>query len=297
VARPLQKIKNDLIYYTARAVILLLGTLPLSLLTALGSFLGRMVFLLAAGERAKTLGNIVFALPGLSEKERVKLASDVFAHFGRSAFEMVKYRNWPLERVVQLVEKAEGWEHFERAYAKGRGALMVTAHLGNWEILAAWFASRVPVAVVAQKLYDPRFDGLITALRERWGSSVIQRGGALKGILKALRGRKAIGVLCDQDTGADGVFVPFFGKPAWTQSGVARIAKKTGAPLVPIFIVRQLNGHYVLHIEPEIEAPRTGSEEGDIRTTVERMTEIIERYIRLHPVQWVWMHERWRHRP
>jgi KDO2-lipid IV(A) lauroyltransferase len=297
VARPLQKIKNHLIYYSARVLMALLGCLPVPLLSALGAALGRLAFKLARGERGKTMKNLALALPALSDEERRKLASDVFAHFGRCALEMVQYRNWSHEKVVQLVEKVDGWENFAKPYARGKGVLIVTAHLGNWEVLAAYFAARVPVAVVAQKLYDPRFDDMITALRGRWGSGVIQRGSALKGILRALKDKKTIGLLLDQDTGMDGVFVPFFGRMAWTQSGVARVAKKTGAPLVPCFIVRQRNARYHIHIEPEVEVPSTGSEEKDIRLAVERYTQIIERIIRLHPDQWVWMHERWKHRP
>ncbi len=297
MARPLQKIKNHVIYLTARALILLLGLLPLGLLAPLGSCLGRCVFRLAASERKKCLRNIATAFPELSPGEGRRLGSEVFAHFGREALAMVRYRNWSREKVVQLVERIDGWEHFESAHSRGKGVLIVTAHLGNWEVLAACFAARVPVAVVAQKLYDPRFDDLITRLRERWGSEVIQRGVALKGILRALSRGKTIGTLCDQDTGMDGVFVPFFGRPAWTQSGVVRVARRTGAPLVPCFIVREANGRYRIFIEPAIAIPEAGDETAIIRDAVRSFTEIIERRVRMHPEQWVWMHERWRTRP
>lgn len=297
MARPLQKLKNHLIYYTARGAFHLLGLLPLFLLSPLGAGLGRLAFRLAGGERRKTLANLKTAFPDLTDRARFRLGSDVFAHFGREAFRMVRYRNWSYGKVVQLVEKMDGWEHFERAHAKGKGVLIVTAHLGNWEVLSACFASRVPVAVVAQKLYDPRFDVMITALREKWGGEVIQRGTALKGILRALSQGKTIGTLCDQDTGMDGVFVPFFGKDAWTQTGVVRVARKTGTPLVPCFITLQGNGRYRIEIEPEIAMPDTGNETEDIRGVVRTFTAIIEKHVRKHPEQWVWMHERWKSRP
>lgn len=297
MARPLQKFKNNLIYFTARAFIAVLGCLPLFLLSPLGAFLGRLAFLLAGGERRKTLGNLETAFPDLGIDARIRLGSDVFAHFGREALRMVRYRNWPVEKVVQLVEKIDGWDRFEKARDRGRGVLIVTAHLGNWEVLSACFASRVPVAVVAQRLYDPRFDAMITALREKWGGEVIQRGSALKGILKALAAGKTIGTLCDQDTGMDGVFVPFFGKDAWTQSGVVRVARRTGTPLVPCFIARQGNGRYHITIEDELAVPDTGDDAKDVLETVRTFTGIIERHVRMHPGQWVWMHERWKHRP
>ena len=123
--------------------------------------------------------------------------------------------------------------------AKGKGVLLVTAHLGNWELLAAALAARIPASAVAQKIYDPRFDSLVTDFRENHlGVSMIKRGMALRGILEALKKNQLVIVLCDQDSGKDGVFVPFLGWSAWTQSGTARIALKTGAALVPAFMVR-----------------------------------------------------------
>ena len=103
--------------------------------------------------------------------------------------------------------------------------------------------------------------------------------------------------LCDQDTGRDGVFVPFFGKLAWTQSGVARIAQKTGAALIPAFAVRGSDGQFEVHLEKEIEVPRSGNKEKDILETVQRYTEVIETYVRKYPDQWMWMHQRWKTRP
>jgi KDO2-lipid IV(A) lauroyltransferase len=126
---------------------------------------------------------------------------------------------------------------------------------------------------------------------------MVKRGMALRGILEALKENKLVMMLCDQDTGNDGVFVPFFGKEAWTQSGAARIAQKTGAALVPAFMVRGTDGRFELRVEPEIQIPRTGSKEGDVLEAVRRYTEVIENYVRAYPDQWVWMHERWKTRP
>jgi KDO2-lipid IV(A) lauroyltransferase len=193
----------------------------------------------------------------------------------------------------------KGLESIRQAASKGKGVLVVTAHLGNWELLAGFYARRFPgrVTVVARQVYDPRFDRMVTQMRERQGYQVVQRGTALRGILKALQGNGLVGVLCDQDTGRDGVFVPFFGKAAWTPSGPARIARKTGAALVPSFITRGKDGLFEVMIGREIRVPRSHDMEKDILETTRRYTEAIEYEVRAHPDQWVWMHERWKTRP
>jgi KDO2-lipid IV(A) lauroyltransferase len=126
---------------------------------------------------------------------------------------------------------------------------------------------------------------------------MIKRGIALRAILEALRRNSICIALVDQDTGKDGVFVPFFNKPAWTQSGSARIAMKTGAALVPAFMVRGAAGLFEAHVEPEIEVSQTGDAERDVLETVRRYTAVVETYVRDYPDQWMWMHQRWKTRP
>jgi KDO2-lipid IV(A) lauroyltransferase len=295
VSQPyLKRAKNTLIYLAVRALVAVLGFLPLPLLGVLGKALGLLGLWLVPKERAKTLRHLRAAFPNLKEPEIQRLAVGSWANLGRNALEMVGWSRWPHARVASLVARVQGWEHAEAALRRGKGILGVTAHLGHWELLAAYTGYRTPIAIVAKSLYDPRLDRLVTAFRARWGGPVIPRGGALRGILKALSENRVIGVLMDQDTGDDGVFVPFFKREAWTQSGPARIAAKTGAALVPFFLVRGRDGRFELHVEPEIRVPGEG--EAAIHETVRRYTETIEGYVRTYPDQWVWMHERWRTR-
>ncbi len=297
--RPLQKLKNNLIFFSARVLIFILCLLPLILVSALGRLFGALVFALAGGERRKTLNSIRTAFPkNFDEKQADKLARSVWVRLGQNLFETVQWLDWPQEKIASRVVRARGKEYAEKALGKGKGVFIVTAHLGNWELLAGYLASSFPVSAVAQNLYDKRFDRIVTRFRENnLKVTMIKRGMALRGILNALKQNRLVLALCDQDSGSEGVFVPFFGKPAWTQSGVARIALKTGAALVPAFMVRGTDGNFEMQMDREIEVSRTGDLEKDVLETVRRYTEVIESHVKAYPDQWVWFHERWRTRP
>lgn len=299
MARPLQKLKNNLIYYSARVLMALIALLPYSWASSLGRFFGGVVFRLAGGERRKTFQGLQTAYPEKAPAELQKLALAVWKNLGRNAFELVHWMGWSREKIAAQAVRVEGWEHVEKALARGKGVFLVTGHLGNWELLGGFLTSRHKGSAVAQQLYDPRFNEIINRFRiEKLGAlAMIKRGVALRGILGALQENQLLMALCDQDTGQDGVFVPFFGKPAWTQSGVARISQKSGAALVPGFMVRGSDGCFEFHAEKEIMVSPSGNKEKDTMELTRRITEVIEKYVRAYPDQWVWMHERWKTRP
>ncbi len=273
--------------------------LPYRWAGALGRGFGVLVYHLARRERVKTIRNIQTAFPkGMSPEKIEKLALSVWTRLGWNLFEIIQWLRWPRSKIASQVVRDHGRKNIEKALARGKGVLIVTAHLGNWELLGGYLSSRHPVSGVAQNIYDPRFDKIVTRFREKnLGATMIKRGMALRGILGALKQNHLVVALVDQDTGQDGVFVPFFGKPAWTQSGVARIAYKTGAALVPAFVVRGADEQFELHMEREIVPPKTDDPEKDILETVRRYTEVIESYVKVYPDQWMWMHERWKTRP
>jgi KDO2-lipid IV(A) lauroyltransferase len=297
--RPLRKIKNDLIYYGSRTLIFLIGFLSYERAGRCGRVFGIAIFNLVHGERRKTLDSIRTAYPdSLTDEEVEQLGMRVWEGLGRNLFEVVRWMTMSRQTVVSQIARVEGWEHLEKAISRGKGVLLVTGHLGNWELLGAYLASRHPTAAVAKSVYDPRFDALITSLRsEKLKATMIKRGMALRGIIQALQENQVIMMLCDQDTGQDGVFVPFFEKLAWTQSGVARIAQRRGAAIVPAFVVRGEDHQFELQVEKEIEIPVTHDPEADVLETVNRYTRVIESYVKTYPHQWMWMHRRWKTRP
>lgn len=300
MARPLQKLKNHLIYYSARILMFFIVLMPYPLVSRLGRAFGVLIFHLAGGERRKTLESIRTAFPtGFSEQQVHKLALAVWMNLGRNLFEVVHWTRWTHEKIAAQVARVRGLEHIEKALARGKGLFVATGHLGNWELLGGALTYRFKGSALAQKLYDPRFDEIVNRFRrEKLGAtSMIKRGMALRGILEALKDNRFILSLVDQDTGRDGVFVPFFGKTAWTQSGVARIARKTGAAIVPAFVVRGTDGQFELHVEREIQVPQSPDAEGDVLETVRRYTEAVESYVKAYPDQWMWMHQRWKTRP
>ena len=182
-----RKFKHHLIYYASRLLMAFLAFLPMGLVGRLGKAFGSLVFTLAGGERRKTLQSIRTAFPRDFNGGQVEqLARAVWVGLGRNLFETVHWLSWPPERIAAQVARNRGWENAEKALARGKGALIVTAHLGNWELLGGYLASRHPVSAVAQKLYDPRFDEIVTRFREEnLRVGMVKRGMALRGILDA----------------------------------------------------------------------------------------------------------------
>jgi len=176
---------------------------------------------------------------------------------------------------------------------------LITAHCGNWELLNALLGcSGIPMTIAVRELFDPRLDLIVTRLRARFGADVIARGhGAGRRLAAALAANRVVGLLIDQDIrDIPGVFVPFFRRPAWTPSGAAVLSLRAGAPAVPAFIHRRADGTHRVEIQPPLPVPQTDNESEAVRLLTANATAMIERQVRAHPEQWVWMHRRWRTR-
>lgn len=190
--------------------------------------------------------------------------------------------------------EVEGWEQVEAAKARGAPIVILTGHCGNWEVLAAVINGRgLNMRVAAREVDSPELNRWIVTLRSRFGTETIERGaaGAARKLLATLREGGALGMLIDQDTRVEGVWVPFFGRPAYTPVGAAKIALKLGAAVVPAFIERRADGSHLARFAPPLTLP------ADATAATARMTAAIEAQVRAVPEQWVWWHKRWRRQP
>jgi KDO2-lipid IV(A) lauroyltransferase len=212
--------------------------------------------------------------------------------------ELARLLGRPLEATLGELS-VEGLEHLRPVMSRHGRALMLTAHLGNWEYLAA--APRLtgyPGAIVVRPLDSPTLDGLAEATRRKTGIALIDKRGALRPVLQALRRGGLVGILLDQNTTRrEGVFVPFFGRAASTSRSLALLALRTETPIVPIFIRREGVGRHRVTIEPPLAPPVARDLEEAVVELTARCTEAVEAAIRRAPEQWLWSHDRWRTRP
>jgi KDO2-lipid IV(A) lauroyltransferase len=235
----------------------------------------------------------VIAFPDLPEEERRHIARQAFLHQGMNAAELLHLLRRDAREILPHLE-IQGWENMQAARATGRPILLLTGHCGNWELIAAAVhAGGVPLAAIARAADDPRLQQIVKDVREHLGAITIERGTrkSARQILEVLRSGGAIAMLIDQDTKVDGVWVPFFGRPAFTPVGPAEMALKQTMQVVPAFIERRVDRGHLLRFLPVLKLP------DDPREATARMTAAIEEQVRRRPEQWVWWHKRWRRQP
>jgi len=250
---------------------------------------------LSASRRALVDRNLARALPELGPEERECLSRDVFAHFGRLAFDLVATVGEPAASILGRVE-VSGEEHAKAAYASGRGVFFLTAHLGNWE-LAALITSLLgmPIKVVVRPLDNPLLDRHLRAFRESGGNTVVPKATAARELFRILRSGGGVGILMDQHARTpDAVPSPFFGRPASTTTVVARLADRTGALVVPVFTNRIGPGRYRVEYGAPLDVETLSPPEREAGSLTARLNAITESLVRRAPDQWLWLHNRWR---
>ena len=294
-----KRFKRSLRYALLRGLLALISRLPLGVAQRTGEALGGAAFRLARGERAKALASLARAFPESTEAERWALAGDCFRHLGRCAFEAAVASRLSRAQFDALVEAPEeALAVVRRALARGQGIVAVTGHVGHWELLG-WAMVRhgIPLAVIARENVDPRLTALVDDFRTRGGVRTIWRAnpGSAVAMLRALRRGAMLGLLIDQDTRVQSLFVPFFGTPAATPRAAADLVLRTGAPALVTFAQRGPDGRYHL-TAAELEVPASGDREADALELTRRFSAAIEEAIRRAPAQWVWMHQRWKTR-
>jgi KDO2-lipid IV(A) lauroyltransferase len=274
------------------------GRLPLPVGLWLGRRLGDVAYAALRRRRRLALDNLARAYPALPLAARARLARHAAEHLGMTVIELARLLERPLETTLARI-RLEGVDHLSTVMASHGRALLLTAHLGNWELLAA--AHRLtgfPLSIVVRPLDAPWLDALAERLRRRTGVELIDKRGALRPVLQALRDGRMIGILMDQNAARrEGVFVDFFGRAASTSRSMALLALRTQTPIVPVFIRRDADGRHTVAIQPALTPPATNGSEETVVELTGRCTQVIERAVRETPEQWLWSHDRWRTRP
>jgi KDO2-lipid IV(A) lauroyltransferase len=263
----------------------------------MGGWLGALVFWLAPQQRELACEHLRCSLT-LSDERQVKvMAKQCFENLGKTVVEFMQFPRLD-RRQIQRYVTFEGTEHVQQALAHGKGAIILTGHFGNWELLAASISATVaPLTPIVRELRSPRLNTLVSSYREKAGYVTINRDTGVRHALRCLKRNELLGIVADVDTAVNGVFVDFFGRHAYTPYSPVAIALKTGASILPTFIIRQPDGSHHAIIEPPLALKRTHAKEKDLVVNTQTFTKIIESYIRRYPTQWIWMHRRWNTQP
>ena len=283
--------------FTAKLIGFFVSRLPRSVTLTIGGWLGTLIFWLAPQQRELVCQQLQFSLDLSSERRIRAIAKQCFENLGRNVLEFMQFPRINSKQIQQYVS-FEGVQHVEQALAQGKGAIILTGHFGNWELLAASISATIaPLTPIVRKLRSPRLNALVSSYREQAGYATIDRDTGIRHALRCLKRNELLGIVADVDTSVSGVFVDFFGRPAYTPYSPVAIALKTGTAILPTFIVRQPDGSHRAIIEPPLVLQRTDVKEKDLVINTQKFTKIIESYIRQYPAQWIWMHRRWKTQP
>lgn len=294
----LKSLKNFVrysLYILARIIIFFVKFIPYDFCINLGGFLGFLYFKISK-DRKDVINNLKIAFPDKTIDEILKIKKDFSIHIGKTFMEALKIFNnqFDFNRC-----KIIGKEKLIKALEEKKGVLLLTGHLGNWELLAA-FIARLKLSalnVIAKKVYFDKFNDLLVNIRKVNNVKTLLRSISTKEMIKALKNNEFLGILIDQDTDVKSIFVEFFGKLCKTPVGLTNLAMHYKSPVVPIFISRIENNNHIINVEDPVQLSFSDNIENNIIENTKKFNEIIENRIKLYPAQWVWMHKRWKHRP
>jgi KDO2-lipid IV(A) lauroyltransferase len=276
-----------------------LGALPRSLARVIGARLGVLTFILTGRLRRTGERNLQIAYPESDAAWRNRTLRQLYRNLGLHLAEFCRMSHYTPESTRSFIRYA-GLEHYLAARDRGQGVLVVTGHLGLWE-LSSFYHSLMgyPMSMVIRRLDNPLVDRLVNGIRCLHGNTVLHKDDFARGLLGAMRRGDTVGILMDTNmTPPQGVFVDFFGTPACTASGLARVAMRTEAAILPGFLTwREDERTYVLEFGESLELVRSGDDEQDMVTNTQICTTAIEAWVRRYPEQWLWVHRRWKTRP
>jgi Kdo2-lipid IVA lauroyltransferase/acyltransferase len=286
-------------YAFAWTLLRLLGALPRGVARSVGAGVGAIAWHLLPRLRRTGMRNLEIAYPEMPAAERERRLRTLYRYLGWQLAEFCQMRRYTRENTRDFI-RYQGLDHYLTARERGQGVLIVTGHLGAWELSSFWHSLMGhPMTMVIRRLDNQRVDRLVNDIRCMHGNHVVHKDDFARGLLSAMRRGETVGILMDTNmTPPQGVFVPFFGVEACTASGLARVALRTGAAVLPGFLVwEKAEGRYVLHFGEEIPLAESGDDEADAAENTARFTRAIEGYVRKYPDQWLWVHRRWKTRP
>jgi KDO2-lipid IV(A) lauroyltransferase len=296
--RFIRRRKDALTYHAARFGLWLPRLVSLPVALALADRIGDVVYLALPKSRRLALEHLALAFPELPAATRERIARASFRNAARCFVELAKFD----EIAPRFDEYAtiEGVAHWQALRELGRGGIAITGHIGNWELLAAYFARLgIPIAAIARRINDSRLNQLLVDFRTRNGVRTILRESpsASREILKILNEHGVLALILDQDINAQSVSVPFFGRLARTPAAAASLAVRRDLPVVAVFAQRRPEGGHRFTVLPPVFPPKSGDRRRDILELTHTFSRMLEDRIRQNPAEWVWWHRRWRRPP
>ena len=262
----------------------------------LGTFLGGLALFPFGARRGICMDNLRKAFPEKTEEERERIARGAYGGYGRAVLEMLWSGGASAEEHLATMRLANG-EVPADALARGKGMILLSGHFGAWEFIVSSLSLHLghPVVAIAQPQRNRYIDAIVTANRNRFGSSTVTMHQSVRAVVALLREGKIVGMLGDQSGPRESLFIEFFGRPAATHRGAAAFSLKNDAPIVMFFLVRQPDGTYEATFEEVDRSGLAGYTEDNVIELTRRHTAVLERYIRRYPDHWLWMHKRWKH--
>lgn len=285
------------LYYLGRVAAFLIFLLPLRVSLGIARVVSRAAFWCLPEYRRIAIENLTAAFGGeKTAREIRRIARRVFENLGMVAVELINFPKINAANIDRFVT-IKGTDILEAAFRKGKGVIILTGHFGNWELLAMTLRVKgYPGVAIGRRIYFNKYDKYLNRLRKLHDVNIIYRDESPKKILRVLKDNRIMGILADQDVDSvDGVFVNFFGRPAYTPTAPVALAMATGAEIIPSFIIRR-DGRHTFIMEKPVELADTGDEAADMARNTQAWSDVFESYVKRYPEQWVWVHKRWKTR-